>query len=87
MATYYGMASREDITLYDATLFLGPRVSKWVGGAGAGEDLSIRAAWGILPAIPKHKRTDHHRMAPCSEVIIRIFVIVATQSAHPTLKN
>lgn len=85
--TYNCVAGRKDITLYNAALFLGPWLSVWVCCAGAGVALSIRAAWRILPAVSKNQWVDHHSMAPCSEVIIWIAIIVATQSTHMTLKK
>ena len=85
--TYNGMAGREDVTLDNAALFLGPRLSVWVGCAGAGEAVSIGAARWILPAVPKHQWVDHHSMGPCGEVIICIVIIVATQPTHTTLKK
>lgn len=85
--TYSGVAGREDITLYNAALFLGPGLSVWVGCAGVGDSLSIRTAWRVLPAVPKHEWVDHQSMAPCSEVIICIAIIVATQPTHMTLEK
>lgn len=84
--TYSGVTCREDGTLYDAALFLGPWLSVRVGCAGAGDPLSIGAGWQVLPAVPKHQWVDHHSMAPCGEVIICIAVVVATQPTHTTLK-
>lgn len=85
--TYSGVASRKDITLYDAALFLGPRVSVRVGCAGSDDSLNIGAAWRILPAIAKLLLTDYHSMGPCGEVVVGIVVVVATQPAHLTLKE
>lgn len=85
--TYNGVAGGEDVTQYDAALFLGPRLSVWLFCAGVANALSIRAAWQILPAVSKHQWADYHCMAPCSEVVICIVVIVATQPTHTTLKK
>lgn len=81
------MAGREDVTLYNAALFLGPGLSVWVGCTGAGDALSIGAAWQILPAVSKHQRADNNIIGSCGEVIICIVVIVATQSTYTTLKR
>ncbi len=43
--TYNGVAGREEVTLYNAALFLGPGLSVWVGCAGVGDVLSTGAAW------------------------------------------
>lgn len=80
-----GVTIREDYTVNDATLFVGPWQSVWVGHARVGEIGHVGAAGRVLPAVPEHQRVYHQRTTPRHQVVVRNTVIVPTQSTNVAL--
>lgn len=76
-----------ELAVDDAALFLSPRLSVWVGGAGVFFAARIWTARGHFPAVSKLHNINHYCITSGGEVSVSVSIIVSTQTTDMTLEE